>query len=70
MFNLLTKHPRENGHNGYFSHMKFILPAALRLFASSIMFFIHSLFPFIAVPRFLNIEMTIQYLICKHHDTL
>jgi hypothetical protein len=31
---------------------------------------IHALLPFIPLPKFLNLEMTIQYLIKKNLDTL
>ena len=70
MINLFTKHPKENGHSGYFSHLAFAIAIALRLLISSTAFALHSFLPFIPLPKFLNLEMTIQYLIKKNLDTL
>jgi len=68
--NLFTKHAKENGHSGYFSHFAFAIPIAFRLLISSAAFALHSFLPFIPLPKFLNLEMTIQYLIKKNLDTL
>jgi hypothetical protein len=70
MYNLFTKHAKENGHVGYFSHFKFSLAIAFRTSVASFVFVIHALLPFIPLPKFLNLEMTIQYLIKKNLDTL
>tara|TARA_R110002110_G_scaffold21518_2_gene85476 strand:- start:400 stop:612 length:213 start_codon:yes stop_codon:yes gene_type:complete len=70
MFNLFTKHPKENGHSGFFSHMMFSFLISVRLLTAALTFLLHSIFPFIPIPKFLNLEMTIQYLIKKNLDTL
>ena len=70
MHKLFTKHAKENGHEGYFSHLGFALSISLRMLLASLAFAIHSFLPFIPLPRFLNLEMTIQYLIKKNLDTL
>ena len=70
MSNLFTKHAKENGHNGYFSHFAFAFPISIRTGVASFVFATHALLPFIPLPKFLNLEMTIQYLIKKNLDTL
>ena len=70
MNNLFTKHPKENGYPGFFSHLFFSGSIALRMAVATCVFALHSIFPFIPIPKFLNLEMTIQYLIKKNHDTL
>jgi len=70
MNNFFTKHPKENGHPGFFSHLFFSGSIALRMAIATCVFTVHSIFPFIPIPKFLNLEMTIQYLIKKNLDTL
>ncbi len=70
MYNPFTKHPRQNGHNGYFSHFIFATSIAFRTAITSAAFMLHAALPFIPTPKFLNLEMTIQYLIRKNLDTL
>ena len=70
MHNLFTKHPKENGHPGYFSHFSFSFLIGARLAASSLFFMMHSIFPFIPVPKFLNLEKTTQFLVKKNTETL
>jgi hypothetical protein len=65
-----TKHPKENGHSGFFSHFVFAASISFRTAIASFTFLVHALFPFIPLPKFLNLEMTIQYLIRKNLDTL
>tara|TARA_R110000824_G_scaffold247300_2_gene436389 strand:- start:261 stop:476 length:216 start_codon:yes stop_codon:yes gene_type:complete len=70
MSNLFTKHAKENGHAGYFSHFAFAFPMSIRMSMAACAFALHSILPFIPLPKFLNLEMTIQYLIKKNLDTL
>ena len=82
MHNLFTKHPKENGHSGFFSHLFFSSSIAVRMAIATCVFTVHAFFPFIPIPKFLNLEMltvlawekhlemTIQYLIRKNLDTL
>tara|TARA_B100000029_G_C16730516_1_gene650547 strand:- start:214 stop:426 length:213 start_codon:yes stop_codon:yes gene_type:complete len=70
MIKIFTKHPKENGHSGYFSHLLFSFSIGVRLMASSVFFLLHSVFPFVPVPKFLNLEKTTQFLIIKNHGTL
>ncbi len=70
MYNLFTKHAKENGYEGYFSHLAFAFSISLRMTVVSTVFAVHAFLPFIPIPKFLNLEMTIQYLIKKNLDTL
>mgnify|MGYP003628109712 FL=1 len=70
MNNIFTKHPKENGHSGFFSHLFFACSIALRTAIVTCVFTIHAIFPFIPMPKFLTLEMTIQFLIKKNLDTL
>ena len=70
MINIFRKHPVENGHDGYFSHLVFAFSIGTRLLITSGFFLVHSVFPFIPTPKFLSLEKTTQYLIVKNHGTL
>ena len=70
MYNLFTKHAKENCYEGYFSHLAFALSVSIIMMFASVVFAIHSFLPFIPIPKFLNLEMTIQYLIKKNLYTL
>ena len=62
MRSLLNKHPRSNGFSGYFEHARFALAISGRLMMSTCLFLIHAILPFVPVPKFLNLEATIDYL--------
>jgi len=70
MINIFTKHPKDNDHDGYFSHLRFAFSIGARLLVASAFFLVHSFLPFIPVPKFLNLERTTQFLIIKNHGTL
>lgn len=70
MNNIFTKHPKENGHSGFFSHLFFACSIALRMAIATCAFTVHAIFPFIPMPKYLTLEMTIQFLIKKNLDTL
>tara|TARA_Y100000401_G_C8257359_1_gene191449 strand:+ start:351 stop:566 length:216 start_codon:yes stop_codon:yes gene_type:complete len=70
MNNLFTKHAKENGHSGYFSHMWFALTIGCRLLVTSGFFMLHALLPFVPMPNSLSLEKTTQFLIVKNHGTL
>ena len=69
IYNLFTKHPRENGHGSYFSHFLFSFSIGARLAVSSLFFLLHSILPFIPVPKLLNLEKTTEFLIEKNSET-
>ena len=66
--NLFIKHPRENANETWWQHCQFAIGVAIRLIFTSIMFIIHALFPFIGIPRWLNIEDTIGFLEKENED--
>jgi hypothetical protein len=68
MINLFNKHPKESKFSGYFSHMKFAVSISLQLLASSVVFIAHAVFPFIKIPKFLNLEGNISFLIDKNNE--
>ena len=52
-------HLRENRET-YFSHMKFAFKVGAYLGLSSFFFLIHSIFPFLDIPRIFNIEANLN----------
>jgi hypothetical protein len=53
MLNPFLKHPAEKGL-GYFSHFKKAFKMGFRLLISGSLFIIHSIFPFIPIPKKYN----------------
>jgi hypothetical protein len=70
MINLFRKHPKENGYSGYLSHFAFAFAVSLRLSIVSTYFLIHAIFPFIPVPKSLNLEETIDFMVDKNQEIL
>jgi hypothetical protein len=68
MIELFTKHPREDANKTYLQHLVFTLKISCRLFVSSMVFIIHGLFPFISMPKKLNLEETIDFLNNKNEE--
>jgi hypothetical protein len=62
MRSLFNKHPRSNGFSGYFEHARSALGTSGRLMMSTFFFLIHGILPFVPVPKYLNLESTINYL--------
>ena len=62
MKSLFNKHPRSNGFSGYFEHACFALGISGRLMMSTCLFLLHAILPFMPMPKFLNLEATIDYL--------
>jgi len=56
------KHPREHAGKTYWVHGKFALFISIRLLASSAIFALHAIFPFIPIPKRLNLGCTIDFL--------
>ena len=65
MFKLFTSHPAEKDST-YLEHARLALTIGLRLSASSVMFFIHAVFPFIKIPNCFNLEAMSLYLFDKN----
>ena len=55
------RHLRENNET-YFSHLKFACVVGTSLFLRGIVFFLHGMFPICDIPKFLNLETTLDKL--------
>tara|TARA_Y100001963_G_scaffold66431_1_gene92587 strand:+ start:605 stop:826 length:222 start_codon:yes stop_codon:yes gene_type:complete len=62
MGNLFTKHPKENSNETWWEHFQFAFSVGIRLIFTSIIFIIHGIFPFISIPKWLNLEESIRFL--------
>ena len=62
MVNLFTKHPRETVDETWGQHCYFALGVGIRLIFTSLIFIVHGIFPFISIPRWLNLEESIRFL--------
>ena len=63
MLNLFTKHPRENADETWWKHCKFACGIGLRLYLTSFIFIIHGIFPFIKIPKWVNLTDSALYLL-------
>ena len=63
MYNPFTKHPRENVGETWWEHCKFATHIGVRLFFTSFIFFIHGIFPFIPIPKWINLTDSALYLL-------
>tara|TARA_B100000131_G_scaffold155566_1_gene151010 strand:+ start:470 stop:703 length:234 start_codon:yes stop_codon:yes gene_type:complete len=68
MKNPFTYHPKRCVNETWFQHCKFTLHVALRLFITAFIFIVHGFFPFIAIPKWLNLEDTIKFLKEENKD--
>tara|TARA_Y100000114_G_C11748646_1_gene323015 strand:+ start:881 stop:1096 length:216 start_codon:yes stop_codon:yes gene_type:complete len=55
------KHLKENNET-YLSHLKFALLLSIGFFSRSIVFLVHSIFPFVPIPKMLNVEKTLKWI--------
>ena len=62
MHNPFTKHPRENANETWWEHCQFTLSVGIRLIFTSLIFILHGIFPFISIPKWLNLEESIRFL--------
>tara|TARA_Y100000361_G_scaffold89861_1_gene79878 strand:+ start:749 stop:967 length:219 start_codon:yes stop_codon:yes gene_type:complete len=63
--NPFTKHPKSVGET-WFQHFKFSAGIGLRLWVSSLYFFIHATFPFIELHKKYNLMDTSKWLNSKN----
>ena len=63
MHNPFTKHPRENADETWWKHCKFACGIGLRLYLTSFIFIIHGVFPFIKIPKWVNLTVSALYLL-------
>ena len=62
MYNPFTKHPRETVNETWGQHCYFAVGVGIRLIFTSLIFIIHGIFPFISIPKWLNLEESIRFL--------
>tara|TARA_Y100001963_G_C6506556_1_gene320209 strand:+ start:133 stop:369 length:237 start_codon:yes stop_codon:yes gene_type:complete len=62
MRNLFTKHPKETVGETWRQHCYFAIGVGFRLIFTALIFIIHGVFPFIAIPKWLNLEESIRFL--------
>ena len=58
---IFTNHPYSFGES-YFEHLFFTIFVVIRSIVVAGVFLIHGFFPFIAIPKFLNLEGFIEWL--------
>ena len=61
--NPFTKHPKQNADETWWEHLKFATHIGFRLFFTSFYFIVHGIFPFIKIPKWINISCTAKYLL-------
>jgi hypothetical protein len=66
--NIFTKHSNSHGKT-YWQHFKFAGKVSIMMFASSLFFFIHAVFPFISIPKKLNFDAIIQRVVAWLYET-
>ena len=59
--NPFTRHPRQQGVT-YDEHLRFAMGIAWRLLRSVLVFGLHAVFPFVSLPRELDLESTAAFL--------
>ena len=63
MYNPFTKHPIEHANESWWTHCKFACSIGLRLYLTSFIFIIHGIFPFIPIPKWVNLTDSANYLL-------
>jgi len=67
MDNPFTKHPHSKGRT-YWHHLRFSSKISLAMLASGVIFLIHAVFPFVPIPKQLNLEAAALRLIKWNDD--
>ena len=62
MNNPFTKHPKEAVGETWLEHYLFTIKVANYSFIVAIVFIIHGIFPFLKIPKFLNLEAFKEWL--------
>ena len=64
---IFTNHPSTVGES-YLEHLFFTIFIAIRSVVVAVIFLIHGFFPFILIPKFLNLEGFISWLRKANHN--
>ena len=70
MYNIFTKHPKENANESCWTHGKFACGIGFRLYLTSFIFIIHGIFPFIKIPKWINLTDSAMYLLKENEKRL
>jgi len=62
MLNIFSKHPNKKNMS-YWQHLKRAFLMGIRLFASSVFFIVHSIFPFVPIPARYNCHDMVHALV-------
>ena len=68
MYNPFTKHPKDTVGETWRQHCYFAVGVGIRLIFTSLIFIVHGLFPFISIPKWLNLEESIRFLARENKD--
>ena len=68
MRNPFTYHPKRCVNETWAQHFKFTLHVSFRLIITALMFIVHGVFPFISIPKWLNLEDTVKFLKEENND--
>ena len=68
MYNPFTKHPKDTVGETWSQHCYFAVGVGIRLIFTSLIFIVHGLFPFISIPKWLNLEESIRFLARENKD--
>ena len=70
VYNPFTKHPTDNAGESWWVHCKFSVSIGFRLLLTSFYFIIHGLFPFIKIPKWVNLTDSALYLLNENKKRL
>ena len=68
MRNPFTQHPLENNMKGWWHHCRSACGIGFRLYFTSWIFFIHGTFPFIPIPKWVNLTDTALFLLKENEE--
>jgi len=68
MVNPFTNHPRRCTGESWGAHCKFALGVGLRLIITGGIFIVHGVFPFVKIPKWLNLHDSIKFLEKENED--
>ena len=63
MVNPFTKHPKDNNMEGWWTHCKSACGIGIRLYITAFIFIIHGIFPFVKIPKWVNLMDSALYLL-------
>jgi hypothetical protein len=68
MYNPFTNHPTQNNMKGWWFHCKSACSIGVRLYVTSWFFILHGIFPFIKIPKWVNLTDTALFLLKENEE--